>query len=140
MNDAPTPSPAGDVAWPDEIFRVLRDVDVVQVAYAPDSGHSALIERSAECDEVRAVPLASEEEGIALLAGAWLGGQRGALVMQSSGVGNCVNMLSLAKTCRFPLLLVVTMRGQWAETVRAAGDELGVDVGPLPAAGHESGG
>ena len=35
--------------------------------------------------------------------------------MQSSGVGNCINMLSLAKTCRFPLVMLVTMRGEWAE-------------------------
>ena len=35
--------------------------------------------------------------------------------MQSSGVGNCVNMLSLAKNCRFPLVILVTMRGEWAE-------------------------
>jgi sulfopyruvate decarboxylase TPP-binding subunit len=61
------------------------------------------------------VPLTTEEEGIALLAGAWLGGQRGVLLMQSSGVGNCVNMLSLVRTCRFPLLMLVTMRGQAGE-------------------------
>jgi sulfopyruvate decarboxylase TPP-binding subunit len=35
--------------------------------------------------------------------------------MQSSGVGNCVNMLSLMASCRFPLLTLVTMRGEWAE-------------------------
>jgi sulfopyruvate decarboxylase TPP-binding subunit len=35
--------------------------------------------------------------------------------MQSSGVGNCVNMFSLLASCRFPLLTVVTMRGEWAE-------------------------
>ena len=35
--------------------------------------------------------------------------------MQSSGVGNCVNMLSLLASCRFPLLTLVTMRGEWAE-------------------------
>jgi len=61
------------------------------------------------------VPLTTEEEGIALLAGAWLGGQRGVLLMQSSGVGNCVNMLSLVRSCRFPLLMLVTMRGQAGE-------------------------
>ena len=44
---------------------------------------------------MRAVPLTTEEEGVALLAGAWAGGQRGVLLMQSSGVGNCINMLSL---------------------------------------------
>ncbi|MBM3559167.1 MAG: phosphonopyruvate decarboxylase, partial [Alphaproteobacteria bacterium] len=46
---------------------------------------------------------------------AWLGGQRAALLMQSSGVGNCINMLSLIATCRFPLLTLVTMRGEWGE-------------------------
>jgi sulfopyruvate decarboxylase TPP-binding subunit len=35
--------------------------------------------------------------------------------MQSSGVGNCINMLSLARACRFPLLMLVTMRGEWEE-------------------------
>ncbi|HSN41633.1 MAG TPA: phosphonopyruvate decarboxylase, partial [Burkholderiales bacterium] len=49
------------------------------------------------------------------LYGAWLGGERGALLMQSSGVGNCINMLSMAQECRMPLLMLVTMRGQWGE-------------------------
>ena len=62
------------------------------------------------------VVLATEEEGIGLLAGAWLGGERGVLLMQSSGVGNCINTLSMIRTCQFPLLLVVTMRGEWGET------------------------
>ncbi len=35
--------------------------------------------------------------------------------MQSSGVGNCVNMLSLISNCRFPFLTIVTMRGEWGE-------------------------
>jgi len=61
------------------------------------------------------VPLTTEEEGVALPAGAWLGGQRGVLLMQSSGVGNCINMLAMTKTCRFPLTMLVTMRGEWAE-------------------------
>ena len=50
-----------------------------------------------------------------MLAGAWLGGDRGALLMQSSGVGNCLNMLSLPRVCRMPLLMLVTMRGEWGE-------------------------
>ena len=53
--------------------------------------------------------------GVALLAGAWAGGQRGVLLMQSSGVGNCVNMLSLTQIFRFPFLTLVTMRGEWGE-------------------------
>jgi len=59
--------------------------------------------------------LTTEEEGVATCCGAWLGGQRSALLMQSSGVGNCTNMLSLIQNCRFPFLTLITMRGEWAE-------------------------
>ena len=102
--------------WPDEIFHALLEADVRQVGYVPDSGHARLIEMCRAEPGMAAVPLTSEEEGVALVAGAWLGGQRGALLMQSSGVGNCVNMLALTRTCRFPLLMLVTMRGQSGET------------------------
>ena len=103
------------IAWPDAIFAALRRWQVRQVAYVPDGGHARLI-RSVHADgAMRAIPLTTEEEGIAVLAGAGLGGDRGVLLMQSSGVGNCVNMLSLVKTCRFPLLVLVTMRGEWGE-------------------------
>jgi sulfopyruvate decarboxylase alpha subunit len=101
--------------WPDEIYRVLKDAGIRQVAIVPDAGHSRLI-RSFEADpETRVVTLTTEEEGVAMLAGAWLGGERGVLLLQSSGVGNCINMLSLITQCRFPLLTLVTMRGQWGE-------------------------
>jgi sulfopyruvate decarboxylase TPP-binding subunit len=99
------------VDWRDAIFAALKAADIRQVGYVPDAGHARLIERCHADSKIRAVSLTTEEEGIALAAGAWLGGQRCALLMQSSGVGNCINMLSLAKACRFPL----TMRGEWAE-------------------------
>ena len=86
-----------------------------QVGYVPDAGHARLIERCRADPEIRDVVLTTEEEGVALAAGAWLGGERAALLMQSSGVGNCINMLSLARTCRFPLLMLITMRGEWDE-------------------------
>jgi len=101
--------------WRDEIFGVLKAAEIRQVGYVPDAGHARLIELCRNDTEIRAVPLTTEEEGVALAAGAWLGGQRAALLMQSSGVGNCINMLSLTKTCRFPLLMLVAMRGEWAE-------------------------
>jgi sulfopyruvate decarboxylase alpha subunit len=101
--------------WPDAIFEALTQAGVRQVAYVPDGGHAQLIRRVQQAPGMVATPLTTEEEGIALLAGAWLGGERGALLMQSSGVGNCVNMLSLVATCRFPLLVLVTMRGEWGE-------------------------
>jgi sulfopyruvate decarboxylase alpha subunit len=101
--------------WPDGLYDELRQWGVRQVAYVPDAGHSRLIRRADESNDMQTVPLASEEEGVALLAGAHLGGERGVLLMQSSGVGNCVNMLSLSETCRFPLLMLVTMRGEYGE-------------------------
>jgi len=101
--------------WPDDIFAALKAAGIRQIGYVPDAGHTRLIERVQADPEIRAVGLTSEEEGIGLAAGAWLGGQRAALLMQSSGVGNCINMLSLAKSCRFPLALLVTMRGEWGE-------------------------
>jgi sulfopyruvate decarboxylase TPP-binding subunit len=101
--------------WPDEIFSILQRYDVRQVPYVPDAGHSQLIERVLGSQAMRGIPLTTEEEGVALMLGAWAGGQRGVLLMQSSGVGNCINMLSLATIGRFPLLMLVTMRGEWAE-------------------------
>src|SRR5207245_7831712 len=86
--------------WRDEIFAALKAAEIRQVGYVPDAGHSRLIELCRAEPTIRAVPLTTEEEGVALAAGAWLGGQRAALLMQSSGVGNCINMLSLAKSCR----------------------------------------
>ena len=87
----------------------------------PDAGHAQLIEAAHADPAMRAVVLTTEEEGIALAAGAWLGGQRAALLMQSSGVGNCINMLSLPVTCRMPFLTLITMRGEWARVQPVAG-------------------
>jgi sulfopyruvate decarboxylase alpha subunit len=101
--------------WPDDVFETLEDLGVGQVAYVPDAGHSRLITRCRDADGMIAVPLTTEEEGVALLAGAWLGGQRGVLLMQSSGLGNCINMFALTRVCRFPLLILVTMRGEPGE-------------------------
>jgi sulfopyruvate decarboxylase alpha subunit len=101
--------------WPDRIHRVLGELDVRQVAYVPDAGHTRLIELCQADPAMRAVPLTTEEEGVALAAGAWLGGQRAVLLLQSSGVGNCINMLALNQVCRLPLLMLVTMRGEWGE-------------------------
>jgi sulfopyruvate decarboxylase alpha subunit len=101
--------------WWKDIYAALKDADVKQVAYVPDAGHAELIDACIADNDIRAVPLTTEQDGIAMLAGAWLGGQRGALLMQSSGVGNCINMIGLMRTCRFPLATFITMRGQWHE-------------------------
>ena len=101
--------------WPDRLYDTFKRAGVAQVGYVPDAGHARLIERCIADPHIRDVVLTTEEEGVALAAGAWLGGQRAALLMQSSGTGNCINMLSLMRTCRFPMLMFITMRGEWEE-------------------------
>lgn len=107
-------TPSGP-AWQQAVFQALKDGGVRQLAYVPDAGHAYAI-RAAQADpDIRDVVLTTEEEGVAVAAGAWLGGQRAALLMQSSGVGNCINMFSLLRSCQFPFLALVTMRGEYAE-------------------------
>lgn len=112
---APTDIPSAGPDWPRDIYRALKAADVRQLCYVPDAGHARLIRLAHDDPAIATTVLTTEEEGVALGAGAWLGGQRAVLLMQSSGVGNCVNMLSLLASCRFPFLTFVTMRGEWAE-------------------------
>jgi sulfopyruvate decarboxylase alpha subunit len=111
MTDSSTQQP-----WAHDIFDALQGLGVRQAAYVPDAGHANLIDLCQDTEAIRTVPLTTEEEGVALVAGAWLGGEPGVLLMQSSGVGNCINMLALVRECRFPLLMLVTMRGQSGES------------------------
>ncbi len=108
-------APEAGVDWPDAIYAVLKDHGVRQMALVPDAGHSQLIKRCLADNDMRVVTLTTEEEGIAMLFGAWLGGEKGVLLMQSSGVGNCINMLSVAIAHRTPLPMIVTMRGDYGE-------------------------
>jgi sulfopyruvate decarboxylase alpha subunit len=104
-----------DMRWQDQVYELLRRHNVTQFAYVPDAGHRILIDRALGDADVHAVALTTEEEGVALLAGADLGGARGVLLMQSSGVGNCINMLSLIKGGGFPFLTLISMRGDFGE-------------------------
>src|SRR5882724_757470 len=106
---------AAPTKWQDEVFDLLRRGGVTQFAYVPDAGHITLIDRSLADPDVHSIALTTEEEGVALIAGADLGGARAVLLMQSSGVGNCINMLSLIKGGRFPFLTLVSMRGDFGE-------------------------
>jgi sulfopyruvate decarboxylase alpha subunit len=101
--------------WQEAVYRTLKKGGVRQVAYVPDAGHAVAIREAIKDPEVHDVVLTTEEEGVAVVSGAWLGGQRAVLLMQSSGVGNCVNMFSLLTACQFPFLTLVTMRGEYAE-------------------------
>lgn len=101
--------------WSDDLHTLFRAKGIGVIGFVPDGGLKGLIERCRGDETLRTVTLTTEEEGVALAAGAFLGGRRAALLMQSSGVGNCINMLSLPQICNMPLFLLVTMRGEWGE-------------------------
>lgn len=107
-----TPDPPD---WVRDIQVALAAQRVRQVGHVPDGGNAALIELCNRDPGMTVVTLTSEEEGVALACGAWLGGNRAALLLQSSGVGNCLNALSMVRTCAFPFLAVVSMRGEYGE-------------------------
>src|SRR4051812_17744335 len=101
--------------WSQPLHQLLRQQDVRQVSFVPDAGHTSLIKLCEADGAMQAVRLTSEQEGVALAVGAWLGGHKSVLLMQSSGVGNCINMLSMLSVCQIPLTMLVTMRGDWGE-------------------------
>jgi sulfopyruvate decarboxylase alpha subunit len=101
--------------WPQGLYNLIKSQGIRQVSVVPDAGHAELI-RLCESDSGMAlVRLTTEEEGIALAMGAWLGGDKSVLLTQSSGIGNCVNMLALLAISQTPLAMLVTMRGDWGE-------------------------
>lgn len=110
----PKPDPDND-AWSTQLFNDLIDAGVTLFPYIPDAGNAKLIELAGAHNAAQPVLLTSEEEGIAICAGADLVGKRAVMSMQSSGVGNCPNFLSFVKGGRFPILMVVSMRGDYGE-------------------------
>ena len=116
---ARTPSPDPDWPdpdWPGAIHAALSHAEVRLVSYVPDAGLKRLIELCQADEAMRTIPLTTEEEGVGLSMGAWLGGEKSVLLLQSSGAGNLVNVLGAVRECRFPLLLLVTMRGEGGES------------------------
>jgi sulfopyruvate decarboxylase TPP-binding subunit len=91
--------PARDllVEWPEALYETLKDAGVRHMSYVPDAGHSTLIRLFCDDTEVTSNVLTTEEEGIAIASGAWLGGARSVVLMQSSGVA----IASICCLCRY---------------------------------------
>jgi len=102
-------------SWSDDIFEAMRKRNIDTVATVPDAGLTRILNKTDETPGMNVVTLTTEEEGVAVVTGLWLGGRRGLLAMQSSGVGNTINALGLPLAYRAPCLMLVTMRGQWGE-------------------------
>ena len=101
--------------WSADVFAAMRARDIGTVATIPDGGLTTLLQSCEASPDVNVVTLTTEEEGIGIATGLWLGGQKAMIAMQSSGVGNCINALGLPGIMRAPCLMLVTMRGQWGE-------------------------
>ena len=106
---------ASKINWQNKLFQILKKEKITIFTYVPDAGHKILIDNAIKDNSINAIALTSEQEGIGIAAGAYLGGSKAVLLMQSSGVGNCINQLSLIKHGQFPFLTIITMRGEYGE-------------------------
>lgn len=104
------------MTWIDQAIDGLKRTDIETIAYLPDTTISPLIEAAQDDDAFETVLVTREEAAVGVLSGAWLGGKRGALLCQSSGLANTFNALaSLSVPARLPFLGIVTRRGDLGE-------------------------
>lgn len=102
--------------WQSAVRAGVKAADVDVVAHIPDTMTTELIDSFEDDADVDSVLVTREEEAVGVLSGAWLGGRRGALVCQSSGLANTFNALaSLSIPARIPFLGIVTRRGDLGE-------------------------
>jgi sulfopyruvate decarboxylase alpha subunit len=107
--------PPASLHWSDDVFRAMKARDITTVCTVPDGGLTSLLDMIEADSGIGLITLTTEEEGIGIATGCWLGGKRAMVAMQSSGVGNCINALGLPLAFRAPCLMLVTMRGVWGE-------------------------
>jgi sulfopyruvate decarboxylase alpha subunit len=103
------------MAWTEDVFGEIKKRNIETVCTVPDGGLTRLLQAVDADPEMRLVTLSTEEEGMGVVTGQWLGGKRAMIAMQSSGVGNCINALGFPAIMRAPCLMLVTMRGVWGE-------------------------
>ena len=109
--DDQTATPAAET-WEETVVRILKANDVRLVAYVPDKVLAPLIARLHADDYFTVVSPAREEEAVAIVAGAYLAGLRGIVLMQTSGFATLPNALaSLVLPFQIPLLMMVSERG-----------------------------
>lgn len=104
------------MSWEEELCQGLKANEVRLICHVPDLVLANVIELMEKDGGFQVIPVTREEEGIGILSGAHLGGMRGALLFQSSGLGNSVNALtSLCIPQQIPFLMVISPRGDVGE-------------------------
>lgn len=104
------------MSWPEIVIQSLKDHEVNIIAYVPDVVTWRILSKLENDPYFRVVPAAREEEAMGIIAGAYAAKKRGAVFMQSSGLGNCINALgSMCIPWRIPLPFFISMRGESGE-------------------------
>jgi sulfopyruvate decarboxylase alpha subunit len=111
-----TDTPPSATPWYDSVLAALKRNAVTLVTYVPDKVLTPLIERVHADPFFTAFAAAREEEAVGIVTGAWMGGVRGCVLMQSSGFATIANALaSLAVPYQIPLVMLVSERGTMGE-------------------------
>jgi sulfopyruvate decarboxylase alpha subunit len=111
-----TDSQTRAIAWHDIVLATLKANDVRLVVYVPDRVFTPLIKDIHADPFFNAIAATREEEALGIITGAWMGGLRGAVLMQTSGFGTIPNALaSLVVPCQIPALIFVSERGTLGE-------------------------
>ncbi len=102
--------------WYETVLATLKSNDVRLITYVPDRVLTPLIEAAHADSFFTTFACTREEEAIGIVSGAWMGGMRGAVLMQTSGFGTLANALaSLVVPCQIPALIFVSQRGTLGE-------------------------
>src|ERR1700687_1536232 len=103
-------------AWHEIVLATLKSNDVKLVVYVPDRVFTPLIKAIHADPFFTTFAATREEEALGIITGAWMGGMRGAVLMQTSGFGTIPNALaSLVAPCQIPALIFVSERGTLGE-------------------------
>jgi sulfopyruvate decarboxylase alpha subunit len=102
--------------WHGIVLATLKDNDVRLIVYVPDRVFTPLIKAFHADPFFTTFAATREEEALGIISGAWMGGMRGAVLMQTSGFGTIPNALaSLVVPCQIPALIFVSERGTLGE-------------------------
>lgn len=111
-----TDSQTRAITWYDIVLATLKANDVRLVVYVPDRVFTPLIKGIHADPFFNTFAATREEEALGIITGAWMGGLRGAVLMQTSGFGTIPNALaSLVVPCQIPALIFVSERGTLGE-------------------------
>lgn len=102
----------------DVIYEGIKEAGINFIVSVPCANLKKLLELIDKDDEIIHVPVTREEEGFGICAGAYMGGMNVAILMQNSGLGNSINVLtSLFKLYSFPVLMIISHRGTFGEGI-----------------------